>query len=217
MPRKKLKRFAQLGSFPNLHLPGEAHDPHWFRHHFPREAPLTLELACGWGEYAIALARRSPQRNFVGVDAKGERLWKAAKTALELGLTNVVFLKTDIEYLAERFPPRSVEEIWLTFPDPHPKRKKAKHRLTSPRFLPIYKALLQPGGKVHLKTDDEGLFRYTQETVPREGGRVLVAHADLYALAEIDELLRVQTKYERRHLAEGRTIKYLCFVLEPEG
>ncbi len=213
MPRKKLKRFAVLHTLPNLYVPAGAEDPNWYRRFFERERPLTLELACGWGEYAIALAGRHPDRNLVGVDTKGERLWKAARTALSEGLTNVAFLKIDIERIAGFFPPNAVEEIWITFPDPHPKRKKAKHRLTSWRFLPLYHRLLRPGGRVHLKTDDPGLFAFTQDMVRRQGGFELVETIpDLENGRVANEEVLIQTKYERRHRAEGRRISYLCFA-----
>lgn len=215
MSRKKLRRFAELATFPNVFYHPLDLKGRWHERCFKNDHAITLELACGKGEYTIALARRFPERNFIGVDAKGARLWTGAKIALQENLANAAFLRGHIENLTEFFAPQEVNEIWITFPDPHTENTKAKKRLTAPRFLQKYRALLPPSGRIHLKTDDPGLFAFTLKTVPAEGGTFLAAIPDVYQHTGDDELLRIQTTYERRHLAAGRTIKYVCFQLAP--
>ncbi len=212
MARKKLQRYAELPLLPNvfyrpIHMKGK-----WLSEYFKNSNPITLELACGRGAYTLGLAQRFPERNLVGVDAKGDRIWKGAKAALALQLQNVAFLRGHIEWLADYFEAGEVEEIWITFPEPHPKRSKAKSRLTSPRFLNIYRRILRRNGRIHLKTDDQDLFDYTTSTLQAEGGRIHQIVAELHH-ADISEedVLKIQTTYETRYLAEGRTIKYVCF------
>lgn len=171
---------------------------------------VILELACGGGDYTVGLAQRFPNATVVGVDIKGSRMWWGAKKAEELGLTNAKFLRTQIENLADFFDAGEVDEIWITFPNPHPTIGNAKRRLTSRRFLEIYKKLLKPGGVVHLKTDDAGLYEFTLETLPLEGFTVEVALEDVYGAEGVESILReVQTQYEKRYLRQGKTIKYL--------
>lgn len=171
---------------------------------------VILELACGGGDYTVGLAQRFPNATVVGVDIKGSRMWWGAKKAEELGLTNAKFLRTQIENLADFFDAGEVDEIWITFPNPHPTIGNAKRRLTSRRFLEIYKKLLKPGGVVHLKTDDAGLYEFTLETLPLEGFTVEVALEDVYGAEGVDAILReVQTQYEGRYLRQGKEIKYL--------
>lgn len=215
MARKKLQRYAELP-----HLPNVFHNPkhmkgNWRREYFSSDNPITLELACGRGAYTIGLAQRFPQLNLIGVDAKGDRIWKGAKAALALQLNNVAFLRGHIEWLTDYFEHDEVDEIWITFPEPHPKRSKAKSRLTSPRFLNLYREILRRSGCIHLKTDDQGLFDFTLETLQRERCRVEQALTDLHHTEDAEEILKtIITTYEARFLAEGRTIKYVRFGFE---
>ncbi len=213
MVKKKLLRFAEMADFPNViqmttHLRGC-----WHRDYFHNHNPITLELACGKGEYTVGMARLFPQRNFIGIDIKGARLWRGAKTALTEGLTNTAFLRLPIEQVAECFAPGEIAEIWITFPDPFLREGKAKKRLTSPRFLSQYRRILPPGGVIHLKTDEPNLFAFTQEVIELEGLDIIEKIDDLYANPIKDPLLAIQTTYEKRHLTEGRVIRYIAFSI----
>lgn len=225
--RNKLQKFAEVLQFPNVYenynpqspgLLGKEGEPVelkgcWGENHFKNMHPITLELACGRGEYSLGLARMFPLRNFIGVDIKGARIWQGAKAALEQGLGHVAFLRTRIEQIQLFFAPGEVQEIWITFPDPFPQNSKTNRRLTSSRFLDTYKAMLAPGGYVHLKTDDPGLYLFSLETVSQYPGAVIeFHHDDIYALPELPyPELAIKTYYERQHLAVGKTIKYLRF------
>lgn len=194
---------------------GEALKPprgEWHRI-FGNDRPVVLELACGRGEYALALARLYPDRNFVGVDIKGARIWAGAHRAGREGLENVRFLRIFIEHLDDYFNFREVSEIWITFPDPYPKKRHAKKRLTSTRFLDLYRRVLSPDGAVHLKTDSEKLYLYTIETVLQYGGKI---ERRIDAISERDRedpVINIRTRFEESHLKEGRTIRYLRFRL----
>lgn len=214
MARKKLQRYAELP-----HLPTVFHNPklmkgNWRNGYFKNDNPITLELACGRGAYTLGLAQKFPQRNLIGVDAKGDRIWKGAQAALALPLGNVAFLRGHIEWLADYFEAGEVEEIWITFPEPHPKRSKAKSRLTSPRFLNVYRQIMSRNGLVHFKTDDQTLFDFTLETLRAEHCLIHRVVTDVHHMEPADELLQIQTTYETRFLAEVRTIKYACFGLD---
>lgn len=187
----------------------------WRADYFKNDRPITLELACGKGEYTVALARRFPEQNFAGLDAKGDRLWIGAKTALQGGLSNAVFLKGHVEDLPGFFAPQEVHEIWIPFPEPHPKRAKAKRRLTAPRFLDCYRQVLRPGGCVHLKTDDDALFAFTLETLHTERLPIQELYDDVHGKTQPDDVRAIQTAYERRFVNAGQKIKYVCFSLEP--
>ena len=179
---------------------------------FGVERPLTVELACGRGEYAVALAENAPERSFVGVDIKGARLWAGVRAVKETGLTNVRFLRIYIEHLSEYFGRGEIDEIWLTFPDPFPRSRQEKKRLTSPRFLQIYRQVLNPEGVIHLKTDSRLLYDYTLETLASETGwRVRRKLEDIDAVEEEDEL-KIRTRFEERHRHKGTPIKYICFA-----
>ena len=174
------------------------------------EGRVILELACGGGDYTVGLAQRFPESTVIGVDIKGSRMWFGARKAVELSLGNAKFLRTQIANLADYFADGEVDEIWITFPNPHPTLGNAKRRLTSRRFLEIYKRLLKPGGLVHLKTDDAGLYEFTLETLPLEGFTVEVATPDVYGTEGSEAILtEVQTQYEKRYLKVGRKIKYV--------
>ncbi|MDX1912246.1 MAG: tRNA (guanosine(46)-N7)-methyltransferase TrmB [Saprospiraceae bacterium] len=227
MARKnKLRKFDEVRSFPNVfecynvqqpQLVGVNMEPvdrrgNWAAGHFKNDRPITLELACGGGEYTVGLARAFPDRNFIGVDVKGNRLWKGAKTALEEGLQNAAFLRTRIEIIEHFFAPGEVAEIWITFPDPFPRSSKENRRLTSAFFLEKYRQILQPGGLVHLKHDDPDFFRFTLETLAADPRcAVLYKNEDIYASALPYPELGIQTLYESFHLAAGKTIKYVRF------
>jgi len=178
---------------------------------FGNDHPLTLELACGRGDYTLAMARMYPGRNFAGVDIKGARIWKGATAARDQSLENVRFIRMSVHDLTLFFGNGEVEEIWITFPDPFPKPRFSGRRLTSPRFLEAYRQVLRAGGSVHLKTDSELLWRYTREVVTDVGAVILREVADVWKEAADDPHLSIQTTYEKRHLAEGRTIRYLQF------
>ena len=228
MAKNKLKRFADLKTFSNVLEPEEARlgfetQFNWQKV-FGNDNPITLELACGKGDYTLALAKLFPKRNFIGIDIKGARLWKGAKNALSEKLPNVAFLRIQIENLEKYFIPLPlferhaerrcrITEIWLTFPDPFPRKKQIKKRLTSPRFLAMYKKILQPGSMLHLKTDDLNLLNYSVETALAEGWKIKEVINNIYALPKPGSLLAIKTFYERQHLNAGKQIHYLKITL----
>ena len=200
----------------------------WNRDMFAKDQPIVVELGCGKGDYTIALARRHPEMNFIGVDIKGARLWKGAKEATEDALGNVAFLRTRIEFIDAFFGPSEVSEIWLTFSDPQ-LRGSENARLTSPLFLQRYSRFLRPGGIVHLKTDSRFLYEYTSSVIRANGLEVLASGTDIYkespvipseakeSLPDLDAVFEVQTFYETMFLQMGLPITYLAFRLDREG
>jgi tRNA (guanine-N7-)-methyltransferase len=185
---------------------------HWRSDYFKNDHPITVELACGRGEYTIGLAKRFPERNFIGVDIKGERIWKGSTQAVEQNLTNVAFLRTPILLIENFFSPGEIDEIWTTFPDPRPRKRDIKRRLTSPRYLEIYKRLLKSGSYFRLKTDNTGLFEYTLEEVnARNDIDDLQYTNNLYESDYRGECFDIKTKYEEQFAAKGELIKYLRF------
>lgn len=226
--RNKLQKFAEVLSFANVYENFDAKNPglagkngvptklkgEWAKKHFGNEKPITLELACGKGEYALGLAERFPERNFIGVDIKGARIWRGAKHALENDIANVAFLRTRIEQLPLFFEKDEVSEIWITFADPFLKKGKENRRLTSSPFLDRYKKLLRAEGLIHLKTDDPTLYEFTLATLAmKKDYRLLYHDDDIYAKALPMPELDIKTFYEQQHLAIGRTIKYVKFQL----
>ena len=186
MPRVKLQRFTDNAIRPDIIEPGkpeyEQLGGRWRTDFFPAPHLLTLEVGCGKGEYTVGLAQRHPNRNFLGLDIKGERIWRGSSRAAELGLTNVGFVRMRAEDLTAQFGLGELDEIWITFPDPRPRDRDIKRRLTSPRFLGLYEQLLTPGGLLHLKTDNAGLFDYTLEILSARPGAVIERFTrDLYA------------------------------------
>ena len=214
MGKNKLKHLAELRTFSNVFQLQRDLKGKWNEIVFQNSSPITLELACGKGEYTLALAKRFPQRNFIGIDIKGARIWRGAKTAIEENMSNVAFLRTYIDHLEEYFSVEEIEEIWITFPDPYREKSKARKRLTSEKFLPRYKNILKKGGIIHLKTDDLQLFQFTLEKISEFKCNVIFSSEDLYAEKLPDEILAEKTFYERQHLAEGRSIKYIKFTLD---
>ncbi|MBK7147409.1 MAG: tRNA (guanosine(46)-N7)-methyltransferase TrmB [Bacteroidetes bacterium] len=180
---------------------------------FKNNQPLVVELACGKGDYSLSLAARNPDKNFIGVDSKGARIFTGAKTALESGLHNIAFARMKIENITNFFAPGEIDEIWITFPDPFPKKGDAKRRLTAHSFLKRYQAICQPGTRVNFKTDDLPLFHFTKESVESFGLPVLYYKENIYASPLDFEELNIQTYYEKSHLANGRTINFLQFRL----
>jgi tRNA (guanine-N7-)-methyltransferase len=228
MGHHKLERFAENLTFPNLFQvsyemlkeQGFALRGRW-NSFFANDNSITLELGCGKGDYTVALARIHPDRNYIGVDIKGARMWRGAKTSNEEQMHNVAFLRTRIELIEQFFAPEEVSEVWITFPDPQP--KKEMKRLTSERFLSYYKHFLRPGAPIHLKTDSQELHDYTlNEVIPAGGYRVEYATQDLYATPAADhpetpslaEAQMTQTFYERMFLAEVKPITYIKFFVK---
>lgn len=178
---------------------------------FENEQPITLELACGHGAYTVGLSRLFPHRNFVGIDRKGARMWKGAKTALEENLNNAAFMRIQIDHCAEHFAPGEIEEIWITFPDPQPNKDRKK--LTHPMFLERYKQFLKPDGLIHLKTDDDHLYEYTLDLIHQNNYTILQNIKDVYAADKVSDELNIKTYYEQKWLEKGKTIKYIQFQL----
>lgn len=212
MGQKKLIRFEELKTFSQVLQYPENMAGHW-ADHFGNAQPITLELACGKGEYAIGLARLHPERNLIGIDLKGNRLWVGAKIAQRDQLANVAFLRTQIDRVAEYFQPGEVEEIWITFPDPQLRWSKLKKRLTHPKFLRLYQQILKPGGKIHLKTDSPDLYAFTKQVVELYQLVVHADTADLYNSSILSPALQIKTHYESLDIAGSSRIHYLCFTL----
>jgi tRNA (guanine-N7-)-methyltransferase len=218
--KKKLQRFAEMKTFENVFQP--THDEVWEKDYklkgawhkevFKNDNPIVLEVGCGKGEYTVGLARNYPDKNFIGIDIKGARMWKGAKEALDEGLNNVAFIRTYAELLESIFASGEIAEIWITFPDPQ--MKKVGKRLTSIRFLDRYKNLLSPDGIIHLKTDSAFLYEYTSYVVKENNLKVVTDTNDLYNSGMADHILSIRTFYEGQFLTRGIPIKYLSFKLE---
>jgi tRNA (guanine-N7-)-methyltransferase len=224
--KNKLARFAENATFSNMFQPdwndlqlGFPLRGNWLNKYFENENPIILELGCGKGEYTVALAVKYPDRNFIGMDKKGARMWKGAKTTAESRLPNVAFVRVLAEHLPEIFAADELDEIWITFPEPQPNSPRIRKRFTSPHFLERYRKVLKPGGIIHLKTDNDELFEYTLGVIRDAGHPLLFATHDLYKDSEMPELqdvTAVQTFYEKMWLEQGLKIKYLRFLLQPQ-
>lgn len=223
MGKNKLRKFAEMEQiefvlqypFAVVQRDGFPYKGKWHKEFFLNDNPVVLELGCGKGEYTVGLARRFPDKNFIGIDIKGARMWTGAKQADAEGLTNVAFLRTNIELLGYFFCPGEVSEIWITFPDPQ--MKKVRKRLTSTRFLNLYRNIMAPGGVVHLKTDSPFLYTYTRLLAELNSLETVADTDNLYNCPNLtplqSELLNIRTFYEQQWLDRGLTIKYIAFVL----
>ena len=219
--KNKLKRFRENETFPNVIQPKrddvlKGKFPYvgtWRKDFFKNKNPIVLELGCGKGEYTVHLAQRSPHINHIGIDIKGARFWRGAKTAIEEGYTNVCFIRMQVELIVQCFAEGEVDEIWITFPDPQIKYKRTKHRLTQPDLLKIYKTVLKSGGLIHLKTDSEFLFGYTLGIVSQMGV-IKYAHHDIYNNSDAPDIAtEIQTFYENQFLEKKKAISYMNFTL----
>lgn len=212
MGQKKLIRFEELKTFPNvLQYPKEIKGK--WKEFFHNNNPIILELACGKGEYTVGLAALYPQRNFIGIDLKGNRIWVGAKKSLLQHLTNAAFLRIQIDKIADFFSAGEVAEIWITFPDPQLRTGKAKKRLTHLKFLRLYKQILQPGGCIHLKTDSPVLYDFTKLVIEKYGCALHEDINDLYSNSEIPDELKIKTHYESLDIAGSNRVHYLKFSL----
>lgn len=224
--RSKLEKFAENLNLPNVFENFSFNEPALFKSlqekvdfrgswksvYFKNEFPLVLELACGRGEYCLGLSALFPERNYLGIDIKGARIWKGAKKALELKNNQIAFIRSKIELLHYYFAPKEVDEIWITFPDPFLKKSRAGKRLTAPFYLSIYKQILRPGAILHLKTDDDTLYQYSLEIIKQDPDfNIEVSSLDIYTDNYEDSGLMVKTYYEEKHLAIGKKIKYIKF------
>lgn len=220
MGKNKLKRFAENLTFPHLIQPHLTFPPQdhalkgrWKEDFFQNSNPIVLELGCGRGEYTVNLAERFPEKNFIGIDWKGARLWRGAKTAQENDMKNMGFLRIQIQNIASFFGPGEVDEIWITFPDPHLRESREHKRMTSPRFLDLYRKFLKPGGLINLKTDSKPLFDFTLEVIADQKLSIHKQTDHLYQSTLADEILSIKTTYEKMWLAEGLNICYVQFSL----
>lgn len=218
--KNKLKRFRENETFDNVVQPSREEvignllklKGNWRKNFFKNDNPLVLELGCGKGEYSVSLAKLNPKTNFLGIDIKGARFWRGAKSALEENLDNVGFLRTQIELVDHIFDENEVDEIWITFPDPQIKYKRTKHRLTNEDFLNKYKKILKPGGVVHLKTDSEFMHGYTLGLLHGLRETIEYAHHDVYGSDGAPETVtNIQTFYENQYLEKGKKITYIRF------
>lgn len=222
MGKNKLKKFAELEGlecvlqYPREKIVSEGFPfkGKWHREILSNPNPIVLELGCGKGEYTVALAKEYPDKNFIGIDIKGARIWKGATQVTKENLGNAKFLRTEIENISEIFSPGEIDEIWITFPDPQ--MQKVRKRLTSTRFLSMYSKFLKPSGVVHLKTDSPFLFEYTRRLVESNGLEILEITDDLYGSGKADPVKSIKTFYETQWLSRGKSIKLISFRLDPE-
>jgi tRNA (guanine-N7-)-methyltransferase len=210
MGQKKLIRFEAIKQFPNVLEYPQDMKGKWSGF-FKNDNPLTLELACGKGEYAVGLGRLYADRNFIGIDIKGNRIWRGAKTALDEGLSNVAFVRSHIDKITDYFVPGEVSEIWITFPDPQLRGSRAKKRLTHPKFLRLYQQILQPGGLINLKTDSPDLYQFTLAVINLFELELLEHTDQVYSQEVVKPELMIKTHYESLDIAQSNRIHYICF------
>ncbi|MDL2222645.1 tRNA (guanosine(46)-N7)-methyltransferase TrmB [Bacteroidales bacterium OttesenSCG-928-M11] len=222
MTKNKLQKFADMSSYPHvfqypfavLQEQGFEMKGQWNKLFFKNENPIVLELGCGKGEYTVELGKLFPEKNFIGIDIKGARMWTGAKQSLEEGMKNVAFLRTHIELIEHFFASGEISEIWITFPDPQ--MSKVNKRMTSSRFMHLYRKILIHSGIIHLKTDSNFMYTYTSELVKANNLPIEVSTDDLYNSGLDDEILSIQTFYEQQWIERGLNIKYIKFILEPK-
>ncbi len=222
MGKNKLNRFSELKTFSNVIESGidEVFNKNhrlkgkWSDVLFKNTKPIVLELGCGKGEYAVKLAEKYPNKNFIGIDIKGARMWVGARQAIKTGLKNVVFLRTRIEFISSFFNNDEIDEIWITFPDPQEKSNRRNKRLTSSVFLNMYKNFLKSDGVINLKTDNKKLFDYTFRLLSENNCKILIHTDDLYNSEHIDKAFEIKTHYEQMFLKEEKPIHYMQFMLE---
>lgn len=221
--KNKLKRFRENETFSNVVQPSReeltdgtfSFKGRWAQDFFKNDNPLVLELGCGKGEYSVALAQANPNKNFLGIDIKGARFWRGAKTGIEENIENVGFMRTQIELIDLAFAENEVSEIWITFPDPQIKYKRTKHRMTNMDFLAKYKKVLKDDGVMHLKTDSEFMHGYTLGLLHGQGHEVIYAHHDVYKnVYSPEEVIGIQTFYEKQYLEQGKPITYIKFKIK---
>ena len=219
--KNKLQRFAENETFPNVIQPqfdeifqkDYSLKNRWNVEFWKNQNPIVLELGCGKGEYTVALAERFREKNYIGIDIKGARFWRGAKTAIEKGFSNVAFVRTRIEFIDSFFGNNEIDEIWITFPDPQLSERRAKKRLTSPRFLNMYIGMLKPDAVVNLKTDSKELFEYTKSLLEYNKQEIIMATDNLYESPYCDDVLSIKTHYESYYLTQGKPITYIKFRL----
>jgi tRNA (guanine-N7-)-methyltransferase len=220
--KNKLKRFRENEKFENVIQPsreevvdsGFRYKGKWQKDFFKNDKPIVVELGCGKGEYTVGLAAKYKDKNFIGIDIKGARFWRGAKTANEQNMDNVAFVRTQIELVDKIFANNEVSEIWITFPDPQIKYKRTKHRMTNPDFLLKYKHILDEDGLIHLKTDSEFMHGYTLGLLEGLGHEIIYSHHDIYVNHEAPKVVvGIQTFYEKQYLNKGKSITYLKFKL----
>ncbi len=219
--KNKLKRFRENETFPNVIQPTREEVVHHFSYKgkwhsfFKNKNPIILELGCGKGEYTLALAKQNPHKNYIGIDIKGARFWRGAKTAIENKMSNVAFVRTQIELIDFIFGENEVDEIWITFPDPQIKYKRTKHRMTNTSFLKKYYSVLKKQGLMHLKTDSEFMHGYTLGVLHGENHEVVYANHDVYKNGGApEEVTNIQTFYESQYLEKEKAITYIQFRLK---
>ena len=215
MGQKKLLRFAELLTFPNVLQYPKGMAGKW-NEFFKNDCPITLELACGKGEDTVGRGRLYPERNFIGIDVKGNRIWVGARIAIKENLKNVAFVRSQIDKLTDYFSINEIAEIWLPFPDPQLRGSKLKKRLTHPKYLRLYQSVLKPGGLIHLKTDSPSLYNFTREVIKLYNLRLEVDVDDSHRDVQLDEELKIKTHYESLDIAGSQKIHYLRFSLPAE-
>ena len=220
MGKRKLKNFAELLTFPNVVQKTYTTDNEdhalkgkWNKDFFDKEQPIVLELGCGKGEYTIGMARLNPEKNYLGIDLKGSRVWRGAKSAIDENLKQVGFLRTQIDRLPHFFDANEVSEIWITFPDPQPQQGRERKRLTSPEFITRYETFCKPNALIHFKTDNRFLFDYTIEVLRTLGKKIVRKEFHVHRDFPNHDLFNILTHYEDIYMKAGKPIHYLCFEI----